>query len=102
MANEKRLLEEIGMDKIIYQETEKTRIVAHFNKAHNQDPANIPPWVIKVKGQTFYVHHFEVDPGIGFSSKETPESPHTKASLLFKGCLTIYQTDGNIEARIGS
>lgn len=79
----------------------KTRVVAHFNKAHNSDPQNIPPWVIKCNGKTHYVHHFEVAPAVGFSTKETPDNEATKASLLFHNCLlTIVEKDGSIEARI--
>ncbi|VDM10415.1 unnamed protein product [Wuchereria bancrofti] len=39
------------------------------------DPT-IPQWVIKTKGQTFYVNHLESN--VGFSTKETPDNPHTK------------------------
>lgn len=67
------------------------RIVFHFNKAHNQDPYNIPAWVVKCKGQTFYVNQMESE--VGFSTKQTPESEHTKASLQFKGILTIVTFD---------
>lgn len=63
-------------------------IVVHYNKQHNIDQS-IPPWVVKVKGQTYYVNHFEVSPGIGFSSKESPDNEHTKAALKFKSKLVI-------------
>ena len=63
-------------------------VVVHYNKQHNVDPT-IPPWVVKVKGQTYYVNHFEVDKVIGFSSKETADNEHTKASLKFKSKLII-------------
>lgn len=62
--------------------------MVHYNKQHNIDQT-IPPWVVKVKGQTYYVEHFEVDKGVGFSSKETPDSDHTKAALKFKSKLII-------------
>lgn len=39
-------------------------------------------WVIKCKGETFYVNHLESS--VGFSTKETPDNPHTKGSLKFK------------------
>ncbi|MNP73451.1 hypothetical protein D3C76_1701680 [compost metagenome] len=90
------------MEQTLVKVDKKTRVVAHFNKAHNTDPANIPPWVIKCDGKTHYVHHFEVDAGVGFSTKETPDNEATKASLLFRNCcLTINNRDGSIEARIG-
>ena len=55
---------------------------------HLQD-TNIPMWVIKAKGQTYYVDHLDMGSGIGFSTKETPDNPHTKGSLKFKGKLEI-------------
>jgi hypothetical protein len=76
--------------------TKRTEIILHFNKMHLQDPT-IPMWVIKAKGETYYVHHVDVEAGIGFSTKETPDNPHTKGSLKFKGKLEI--TD-NLMARI--
>jgi hypothetical protein len=36
---------------------------------HLQD-ANIPMWVIKAKGQTYYVNHVDMDSGIGFQQKK--------------------------------
>jgi hypothetical protein len=71
----------------------------HFNKMHLQDPT-IPMWTVKHKGETYYVNHVEVEPGIGFSTKETPENPHTKGSLKFKGRLKIEDNDGVINATI--
>lgn len=71
----------------------------HYNKAHNADQS-IPPWVVKAKGQTFYVHHIDVDKGVGFSTKESPDSEHTKASLKFKGKLRIDEIDNQVIANI--
>jgi hypothetical protein len=79
---------------------EDTRVVFHFNKKHNEDPATIPPWVVKAKGQSFYVHHMTIDPGVGFTTKETPDSSHTKAALQVKGTLTISEIDGRMEAYV--
>jgi len=53
-----------------------SEIIFHFNKKHLEDP-NIPMWVIKCKGETHYVHHVNVDKGVGFSTKETPDNPST-------------------------
>lgn len=39
-------------------------------------------WVLKVKGETHYVNH--VVANVGWSTKETPDNPHTKGSLKFK------------------
>jgi hypothetical protein len=68
---------------------------------HLQQP-EIPMWVIKTKGQTQYVNHVDVDSGIGFSTKETPDNPHTKGSLKFKGKLEITTVNNEIIARIYS
>ena len=66
--------------------TKKTEIIFHFNKKYLED-STIPMWVIKAKGETYYVHH--INAIIGFSTKETPDNPHTKGSLKFKGKLKI-------------
>jgi len=74
------------------------RIVFHYNKAHNQD-STIAPWIVKAKGQTHYVHHFTSE--VGFSTKETPDNPHTKASLMLRGTLEIQNLpSGEIHAII--
>jgi hypothetical protein len=66
-------------------------VVFHFNKAHLSD-SSIPMWVVKCKGETYYVHHMESS--IGFKTKETPDNPHTKGSLKFRGNLEIQEKDG--------
>jgi hypothetical protein len=76
-----------------------SEIVFHFNKKHLEDP-NIPMWVIKSKGQTHYVHHVDVDKGVGFSTKETPDNPSTKGSIKFKGFLNLIYEDNMIIAKI--
>jgi len=73
---------------ILLEDTKKREIVFHFNKKHLEDK-NIPMWVIKHKGVTHYVNHIDVESGVGFSTKETPNSTHTKGSLKFKGKLKI-------------
>lgn len=50
-------------------------------------------WVIKAKGNTYYVHHFECN--VPFSTKETPDSSHTKGSLKIKNCILKIYSDGN-------
>jgi nitrate reductase beta subunit len=51
-------------------------------------------WVIKCKGETHYVNHVDVKPGVGFSTKETPDNPKTKGSIKFKANITIEENDG--------
>jgi hypothetical protein len=69
-------------------------IIFHFNKKYLENPL-IPMWVIKTKGESYYVHHINVSEGIGFSTKETPDNPHTKGSIKIKGVLHIVN-DGDI------
>lgn len=64
------------------------KIIIHYNKAHNADQS-IPPWVVKSHGETHYVSHVSISPGIGFSTKETPSHSSTKASIVVKGTLSI-------------
>lgn len=73
------------------------RIVFHFNKASIGQP-DIPPWVIKHRGQTHYVWH--VNSTIGFSTKETPDNPHTQGAIQFRGTLTLETIDGKQIANI--
>jgi len=74
--------------KVIFKDEDVQRIVFHFNKAHNQDQS-IPPWVVKHKGQSYYVNH--INSTVGFSTKETPDSEHTKAAIMFRGKLEIIE-----------
>lgn len=77
----------------------KEEIVFHFNKKHIQD-STIPMWVVKCRGDTHYVDHVDVLPGIGFSTKETPDNPHTKGSIKFKGRLSISVEQNKTTAKI--
>lgn len=74
-------------------------IIFHFNKKHLIDP-RIPMWVIKTKGQTYYVHHVNVDKGVGFSTKETPDNEHTKGSIKLKGKLELTTNGDMVIANI--
>lgn len=42
-------------------------------------------WVIKTHGETFYVNHVTCE--LPWSTKETPDNPHTKGSLKIRDCL---------------
>lgn len=83
--------------KQIFKTENVERIVFHYNKKHNEDQS-IPQWIIKVKGQTFYVNHLQSS--VGFSTKETPDNPHTKGALQFKGKLEIVEDENHIIANI--
>jgi len=83
--------------KVIFQDNSVNRIVFHYNKSHNTNQS-IPAWIIKHKGNTYYIHHLES--GVGFSTKETPDNEHTKGSLMFRGKLKIIEQDKNVIALI--
>lgn len=58
-------------------------------------------WVLKVKGETHYVSHVTVEPGVGFQTKETPDNPHTKGAIKLKGSVRIFDNEqGEPEAVI--
>lgn len=82
---------------IIFQSDDTERIVFHYNKMHNSN-AEIPQWIIKHKGLTYYVNH--VDSKVGFSTKETPDNSHTKGSILFRGKLKVIEENKKIIAII--
>lgn len=81
----------------IFKSSDRARVVFHYNRQHNTD-RTIPAWVVKHKGKSYYVNHLESD--VGFNTKETPTSPHTRGSLQFKGILEIINVDGIITAKI--
>ena len=84
---------------IIYHNEKSSRVIFHFNKAHLSDP-KIPMWVLKSKGKTYYVNHVEFAEGIGFKTKETPDSDHTKGSIQIKGRLKITEENGETNGLI--
>ena len=73
-------------------QTKCKEIIFHFNKGHLSD-ATIPMWVVKAKGQTFYVNHLEAN--IPFSTKETPDNPSTKGSIKFRNANLEIDENGN-------
>lgn len=52
-------------------------------------------WVIKSEGKTYYVEHVNFK-NVTFSTKETPDNPHTKGSLKIKGFFKIENNIGEI------
>lgn len=48
-------------------------------------------WVIKCKGETYYVSHVECN--VPWSTKETPGNNHTKGSIKIRNCLLIIDDD---------
>lgn len=65
-------------------------LVFHFNKKHLEDET-IPMWVVKSKGETFYVNHVECN--VPWSTKETPDNVSTKGSIKVKDCLLAIDDD---------
>lgn len=65
-------------------------IVFHFNKKHLEDQ-NIPMWVLKFHGETYYVNHVVCN--VPWSTKETPNNSHTKGSIKVKDCLLQINED---------
>ena len=57
-------------------------------------------WVVKCRGDTYYVNHVDVSPGVGFSTKETPNNNSTKGSIKFKANLEIENKNNIITAKI--
>lgn len=45
---------------------------------------SIPMWVLKTKGNTYYINHLKST--CPWETKETPDNPHTKGSVKFKNC----------------
>jgi hypothetical protein len=84
---------------IIYSNDTRIPIVFHYNKHHNID-ANTPPWVIKCKGNTYYINHMDILPGVGFSTNENPDNEHTKGTLKIKGSIRIEEIDDRTIATI--
>lgn len=64
----------------------------HFNKGHLTDPS-IPMWVLKTKGESYYVNHVECS--VPWSTKETPDNPSTKGSIKVKDCLLTIDDENN-------
>lgn len=76
---------------------EKCReVIFHFNTGFLKNP-DIPMWVIKAKGKTYYVHHVDAL-GVPWTTKETPDNDTTKGSLKFKNvCLSIIDDNATIK-----
>lgn len=79
LGQEKELQEHLSKFPISYKYVKD--VVFHFNKQHLLNP-KIPMWVIKAKGNTFYVNH--VISNAPWNTKEAPDNPHTKGSIKIK------------------
>jgi len=60
----------------------------HFNKKHLEFPDIVPMWIVKAKGQSFYVNH--VDCNTPWTTREQPDNPSTKGAIrIRRGTLRI-------------
>ena len=48
-------------------------------------------WVVKTRGETYYVNHVECT--VPWSTKETPDNSHTKGSIKIKRCLLVIDDE---------
>ena len=48
-------------------------------------------WVVKAKGETYYVEHVEC--AVPWNTKETPDNSHTKGSIKVLNCLVTIDDD---------
>lgn len=74
---------------------EAPRIDFHFNKG-SLEFADLPMWVVKAKGQSFYVHH--VDAQAPWTTREVPDGG-TKGMLRFRHCVLELKADGTAVIR---
>lgn len=72
-------------------------VVFHFNKGWLFNKT-IPMWVVRARGETFYVYHVDTD-GVKWSTKEAPDHPSTQGSIKFKN-VSLY-IDESATATIG-
>lgn len=77
---------------MLQKQTKCKEVVFHFNKGHLKDPS-IPMWVLKFKGETYYVNHLESN--ASWSTKETPNNPATKGSIKFKNVMVSIDEYNN-------
>ena len=66
----------------------------HYNKGSNIFP-ELPKWVLRTKGKTFYVHH--IDAQCSWTTRELMDGS-TKGMLRFRNCRLIIDEKG--EAKI--
>lgn len=71
--------------------TDCRNIDFHFNKKHLEYP-NIPMWVLKAKGQTFYINH--INANCPWTTKENPDHPSTKGLIRFRNCDLLIDKEG--------
>ncbi len=65
--------------------------VFHFNKKSLTDNT-IPPWVVKCKGESWYVAHVTCE--VPWSTKETPTNHHTQGAIKMRN-VYVQITDEN-------
>jgi hypothetical protein len=63
----------------------------HFNKKHLEF-SWVPMWVVKAKGQSYYVNH--VDATAPWTTRENPSHPSTKGSIRVRRCDLRIDAEG--------
>ena len=48
-------------------------------------------WILKTQGESYYVNHVTCE--LPWTTKETPDSSHTKGSIKIKDCLLVIDED---------
>lgn len=64
----------------------------HFNKKHLEF-SWVPMWVVKTKGQSYYVNH--VDATAPWTTRENPDHASTKGSIRVRNCNLHITQEGN-------
>ena len=54
-------------------------------------------WVVKAKGETYYVNHVECE--LPWSTKETPDNEATKGSIKIKRCHLVIDSENTAHIR---
>jgi hypothetical protein len=67
------------------------KVEFHFNKKNLEYPW-IPMWVVKTKGNTYYVNH--VNANCPWTTRETPDNESTKGSIRFRRCELHIDAEG--------
>lgn len=63
----------------------------HFNRGHLQFPDILPRWVLKAKGQSFYIDH--IDATVPWSTREL-DSGSTLGMIRFRKCRINIDKEG--------
>ena len=77
----------ISMDNVEYS---AKQVLFNFNKKHLEDQ-HIPMWMLTFSGEQYYVDH--VDCRLPWSTRERPDHPSTKGTIVLKNCLVTIDEE---------